>query len=441
MKQIQAIKKLAFLLILIISYHPMEGQEELSLFHYDNVQQSGLLNPSHAAKGIFHIGLGSIYTHADLRGPKWAKLLFGTDFLKDLASRSTKGYLSADAAFHPIDLGFKYNDWYFRGGMVMKMNGYFDFSPDFAKLLVLGNANRIGQTIELGPKLYLRRQSDVYIGASYNAHEYYRFGANLKVISGSLDLSTPRSKMNLTTGEEYYELGIESDYLINLSYNSLNFSPRSLLPFSHPFKDNIGIAADFGFQYRAEHFHVSTSLLDVGFMKWKSNAANFESKGAFEFKGLKLKDVNIDTLVQLKDTLIDAFELNVTGNSYFSYMPTKLILGGEYYRNKWKLGATLYGEFKQDRFLPAVAIHARRKLWKFWDLGFSYAYKNNTYSNLGISSVMQIGWFQVYLLSDNVIGPFLPWSSKKFNVRIGTNLVIPQKAPKEKPIQETAFIF
>ncbi len=429
--------------IILLNGLLLSGQEELSLFFHPDVVQSGQLQPAYEGNSKFTIGFGSGYLHGDFRGPRLRDFAISNDFLAKLASSSINNYLSGDASFNVFDVGFKSNDWYFRGGFNSNTSLYASFQPDFAKLFINGNGDQVGEKLDFGPDLYARQFSELYIGASYPIYEYYRIGANLKFISGSFDFSTPRSELSLTTGEEIYEITLENDYLINTSYNSLEFSFRELVPFSTPLQDNLGVSADFGFQFLSEKWDISASLLDVGFIHWKSNPINIRGEGRFTFDGFTFDDFNLDTLTQLGDTLVSVFNVDVTNKSYNTITPVKIVIGGEYHINNTHLGGILYGEWKQNRFLPAVGVNVRQRIWKAWDLGISYAYKNNTYSNLGLSSVMNLGPFQAYILSDNVLGPFLPSIHRKVNVRVGLNLILWKlKKPKQAiPRGDVAAIF
>ncbi|MDA9773913.1 DUF5723 family protein [Saprospiraceae bacterium] len=421
----------------------LNAQEELSLFFHPDVVQSGQLQPAYEGNSKFTIGFGSSYLHGDFRGPKLRDLTVSNEFLANLASSSIRNYLSADASFNVFDVGFKKNDWWWRFGYNNNTHLYADFSPNFAKLFINGNGDKVGETLDFGPDFYARQYSELYVGASLPIYEFYRLGANLKFISGSFDISTPSSELSLTTGEEIYEITLKNDYLVNTSYNSLEFSLRELVPFSRPLQDNLGVSADFGFQFLSEQWDVSVSLLDVGLINWKSNVINLQGEGEFTFDGFTFDELNLDTISQLGDTLLSVFNVNVTNKSYNTTTPVKVIAGGEYHRNNTHFGAMLYGEWKQNRFIPAVGVNIRQRIWKAWDLGISYAYKNNTYSNIGVSSVLNLGPFQAYALTDNIIGPFLPSISRKVNVRLGVNLIFWKlNKPKQAlPSSETAALF
>ena len=433
--------KYIYTAILSLLFTLSNAQEELSLFWHPDVMQSGLLQPAQAPKGTFNIGSGSTYFHMDLRGPRLANFFLGVDYPQQLADGLSRNYLSMDASFHVLDIGWKKNNIYYRLGYHSSSTFYINFSPDLDDLLTLGNGGLVGQTIDLGPDLYSRHGNELYFGMSVPIYDdMYRIGGNFKLLTGVYDVSTPRNEISLTTGEEIYEITLENDYLINSSFNDFNFRLREFLPFNNPIRDNAGVSLDFGFQYSEGPWDFSASLLDVGFMVWRANTVNIKSQGSFQFNGFTLEEITRDTLVQLADSLQGIFGTEITNANYTTFTPVKVVLSSQYHFPSWRLGGMLYGEFKQNRFLPAVSLNASRRLWKFWDLGISYAYKNNTYSNLGLHSVMNIGPLQLYALSDNVVGVFLPWQNLKVNFRLGANLNF--GLPKKPKVQsETASLF
>lgn len=420
---------LLFGLLLNIS----NAQEEISGYFYPDLLQSGQLNPAYSTNDDFNLGLGSFYYHLDVRGVRYRDLFSTSRYLRTLASGESKLYLSNDISINYFDLSFKYKDWQIRGGYTGSINSYFSFSSDFASFFSNGNAPDIGKTLELGPDLYLRNNSELYLGVSKTIYNYYRIGANIKVIRGGFDLSTKRSKFDVKTGEEIYNLHFDTDFEINTSYNDINFSLKELIPFRNALYDNIGVSMDFGFEYFAENWKISTSLLDVGFINWKSNPKSYLIKGSYSFDGFTFDDISKDSLNVEWDNLKELFNVETNTDRYRTITPIKFYIGGEYMYEKWTFGALFYSEQKQRRSLPSIAIHAKRKIWNVWELGMGYAIKNNTYSNVGISSILNLGPLQLYALSDNVLGIFINPKDTKLNLRFGMNIDIkPRKQKTEK---------
>ena len=226
---------------------------------------------------------------------------------------------------------------------------------------------------------------------------------------------------------------MESDYLVNTSYNDLDFSIRGLLPLSNFTSKNIGISGDFGFQYLAENWSVSASVLDMGFITWRSNPKNYQTNGSYSFDGFTFDEISEDSISVEWENIQELFEINTTEKSYRTIAPVKFYLGGEYQHNRWTFGGLIYSEWKQERVLPSFAVNAKTTLWNFWEVGMMYGVKNNSYSNVGLSSIMRIGPVTLYTLSDNVVAVFLNASKTKLNLRFGANIDIRQKKIQEVP--------
>ena len=435
--------KYLFAVILCFFLGYSQGQEELSLYFHPEVMQSGLLNPAFAPKGTFNMSTSSSYFHMDLRGPRIARFFLGLDFIEEFAEGIGRNYLSTDASFHVFDVGWKKNEIYYRLGYHSSSSMFIDFSSEFNDLLTFGNASEIGREIRLSPSLFLNHGYEMYFGMSVPIYDgMYLVGGNVKLLTGAFNVSTPRSDFSLTTGEEFYQLSLNSDFQLNSSANDFEFRLRELLPFNNLIRDNFGASLDLGFQYKEGPWTYSVSLLDIGFINWRANTFNVTSQGSFEFDGLSFEEISQDTLAAIADTLVSSFSTEVSNRNYYTSTPFKAILSAQYKYGKWRLGGILHGEFKQNRFLPAVGVNASRRMWKFWDIGLSYAYKNNTYSNLGLHSVMNIGPLQLFAMSDNVVGVFLPRRNLKINFRVGGNLNfgLPRK-PRIEGDSHTAFLY
>lgn len=424
--------RVLFIILFGLILNATNAQEEISGYFYPDLLQSGQLNPAYSTQDNFNLGLGSFYYHLDIRGVRYRDLLSATKYLSILAGGKTRLYLSNDISFNYFDLSFKYKDWQIRAGYNGSLTSYFSFSSDFARFFSNGNASEIGRTLELGPDLYLRNSSELYLGFSKMIYSFYRLGANVKIISGGFDLSTRRSRFDVKTGDEIYALHFDTDYEINTSYNDVDFSLRELIPFRSALYDNIGVSMDLGFEYFGEDWKVSTSILDIGFIDWKSNPKSYTINGTYEFDGFSFDDISKDSLSVEWDNLTNLFNIKSSTDRYRTITPIKFYIGGEYMYQKWTFGGLFYSEWKQRRALPSIAVHAKRKVWNFWELGLGYAIKNNTYSNLGISSILNLGPLQFYVLSDNVLGVFINPKDTKLNLRVGMNIDIKPRKNKTK---------
>lgn len=409
------------------------SQEEISSFFYSDLLQSGQINPAFSTHDRANFGFGSTYFHLDVRGPKFRDIVQRSRFLQTIARATNEINISTDASFNVFDVAFKHNDWDFRIGYNSNFSAFFNSSPDIGVFFTEGNGQSLGKSFDLGPELYIRNFSELYLGTSGLFSDQYRIGMNFKLIQGNFDISTTRSKFEFTTQEEFYQINVESDYLINTSYNDIDFSLRGLLPFSSLASDNIGVSGDFGIHYLGENWSVAASVLDMGFLTWRSNPKNYKTNGSYSFEGFTFDEISEDSISVEWEEIQELFEVTTTTNQYRTIAPVKFYLGGEYQLNRWTFGGLAYTEWKQERVLPSFAVNAKTTLWNFWEVGMMYGIKNNSYSNLGVSSIMSVGPITLYALSDNVIGIFLNRARTKLNIRFGANVDIKTKPKKEVP--------
>lgn len=420
-------------IVLLVLVQIGYSQEEIASFFYPDLIQSGQLNPAFTTNDRFSLGIGSTYLHLDVRGPKIRDLYRAKKYFAAVRQSLTRNYLSTDASIHAFDVGFTIKDWDIRTGYNSNFRAFFNFSPDIGKLIKDGNGDLIGKTFDIGPELFMRNISEFYVGFSKPVYDQYRIGANLKILNGAFDISTAKSEFNITTKEEYYQLELETDYLINTSYNNLEFSVKELIPFAQALQDNIGVSADIGFQYIGEKYKISTSILDIGWITWSSNPSNYRTQGKYEFNGLTFDDFQKDSLSLNLDKLKGLFDVRLTNNNYTTFTPIKFNIMGEYEHNRWVFGAIAYVEMKQLRVLPAFGISAKTKIWDAWELGAQYSIKNRTYTNFGLSSVLNLGPIQMYALTDNIIGPFLGLNKRTINFRVGINISVNRKEEPKPP--------
>ena len=63
------------------------------------------------------------------------------------------------------------------------------------------------------------------------------------------------------------------------------------------------------------------------------------------------------------------------------------------------------------------------QLLSWLNLGASYAFRSETFDNLGINATVKVGPVQVFSVTDNIISALRPKDSHSANVRVGLNLL------------------
>ncbi len=214
--------------------------------------------------------------------------------------------------------------------------------------------------------------------------------------------------------------------------------------------NNNGFAFDFGAIYNLnDKFEFSASIIDLGFINWKSHPMIVSTeKSDFEFAGFdaakyinnisiatSLQDSTIrdsiinmvitdfvDTLILLSNPTFDstAYKKNLNAHMHFgvAYSPTDAI----------SLGFLYNGYFYNKELFSTYMLSSTFMFWKGWSYTLSYTMMKKSMNNLGMGFSYKIGFFQMYLLMENISVPSLAarygiFPEKPYNEGIATKWV------------------
>ena len=198
---------------------------------------------------------------------------------------------------------------------------------------------------------------------------------------------------------------------------------------------------DLGGTYQwSEKITLSASIIDLGFISWKTGVTNFVSKNPdarYTFKGLDINSflgsgsVSTDsTLSAAGDSLKNLFGIEQTHNNYKTALSAQFYIGGKYaFHKKLDVGGLLYGQLFDGRLRPGISVSGNAKLTKWLSTSLSYSVVNKSYTNVGFGIAITSP-VQFYVVTDNVLAPLFPKSAKNFNIRCGINLTFGKKKPK-----------
>src|SRR5690606_30237586 len=95
-----------------------------------------------------------------------------------------------------------------------------------------------------------------------------------------------------------------------------------------------------------EKWSASLSVIDLGFIKWKSNNREYSSVGDFEFDGVDAdlsKEKPVESFDALQDSLKEAFEFKETdGVAYSKALSSRIFAGAQYRINEKHTVGALY---------------------------------------------------------------------------------------------------
>ncbi len=282
------------------------------------------------------------------------------------------------------------------------------------------------------------------MGISQKIGERLTVGIRGKLLFGQGNIQTKRFDMKVETSEDLWRA--HSDLQVNASLPFVEFAydtdGKIDLENSEMKKDmrtrdyirslllnqaNFGLGIDIGADLKAtEWLHLSASLVDIGYIKWKDNAINISNKADYDFKGIEVNLDDDDFVNTFLDSLDQTYvNADTKEEAYHIWLPTKLYVGAAFFVHpKISLGILSKTLFYPQKIREQMTFSANFHPFKVLNASISYSVMNSTYNNIGFGISLTPGPFNFYLITDT--GPsagLWPYEARDINIRVGMNLV------------------
>jgi hypothetical protein len=429
----------------------MQAQQELMLHAMPEVWHSTSTNPAFFPEGTaLVIGLPGI----GLNAAHSSNVAYHDIFVKDNNGTTRLNFSGAIAKLDPLNtvffdqrietvsLGLRLpGKFWLQAGHANRLSGSVTYPKTLPSLIWDGNAQYIGQTVNIGLQTDISNWNEWSVGLAKQLGKLQLgFRAKLLTGIGSLLTDNNRQKANVTTSDDIYQLTLETNYAyysssfisaFDTSGYGFDIQVGSLK--DKAFSSNIGYGFDLGAQYRInDRITLDLSLLDLGgVINWKENAHYFASEGEFQYDGVILPGADIingsdslDFSTKL-DTLNDIFKFQKTDQEFETSLPFRGYLGGQYDLTKrLTVGVSMFLQKRsEEKATTAFGASLRWKPVKWVSLGAMYSINDRSAANLGFQVGLKPGPVQVYFASDNIINAFSIRSNPAVNLRAGVALV------------------
>jgi hypothetical protein len=436
------------------------AQKNQTFYALDNTAQSHYLNPAFRPKSKLFISFlvlpvqsfgvsNSGFNLNDMLSKRSQDDSLQLDPDKAIKKMKKLNYLTLESYNEIFAFGIRKEKSYFSFGITNRLISNVIYSKDLFQLAAEGNGQSfLGKRASFdGIGVNVNSYIEYAFGFNKDISEKFTFGGRIKVLSGVANVNTRKSKFGLFTDETTFDLTIDGSATINTSgvkpfYDTLlkdNYNP---IGNAYNFK-NFGLALDLGATYQVtKKIKVSASLLDLGFINWKTDNATFISNNIdYRFEGVDLnrflKDSTDLVFDQLKDTLKNVFSREENNAKYKTGLATRFYVGATYDLNeKFNLGATIFNEVIKSKYRAAIIVSSTVKLKNWLSATVNYSQQARSTGNIGIGFSLRGGPFQFYVVTDNVLGFISPGNSKNFHASFGFNFLlgkIDDKAETSKP--------
>ncbi len=431
-----------------------EAQSDMGLYGLSIVPQSNFSNPAFMPEGKTVIGIpfissisnstySSSFTFNDIFSEK-----DGSDSLylnlTDLASKTTSNnYVTEYFENDIIYLGFKIKEKnYLNVGIRNRLYSRAIYSTDLVKLLWNGNANYIGQQLNLS-NTFINHDHFIsyYVGYSFMVGEKIKLGVRANLNQGLSSIQTAENQILMETAshdQNVFVVNANTMFTVNTSGMATDSTEPDKTASEYIFNfQNIGFSVDFGADFTvSERIKLNFSVVDLGFINWKSGLKSYESKSDnIEFSGI-YADISTteDLFTAYADSLIELIEINEFEQNFKTRLPTRVFAGIEYYGldKSNRFSAVLSGTFLKNNFSPAVSVGYDKTVSEHFTFKVTYSYLKYAPVNFGAGFVLNFSPVQFYLITDNIVSAF-NWSSQKYiNFRFGINLIFNKKSGIKK---------
>lgn len=323
-----------------------------------------------------------------------------------------------------LSFGFRIKDInYIHFYSALKNHFWLGYTKDALKFLLEGNGgSNVGYNFDMSIKA--NHNSYVETGISFARiikEDKLQVGGTLKMYNGLANFQTKKNKTTFLTGDTAFEYIAQADLQVNSAY--IYDTASKSVKIGDAFK-NMGFGIDLGAQYTInDKFTVNAAVVDLGYIKYKTNAKNYAFNDKFYFPGIDVKKIISDTinvdkaLKDLLDSLSKRYKLTESNNAYTVWMPTKINIQGIYNLNsKHSFSGILQTVFydKKPHLAGSIAYVFRPNRW--FNTSIAYQIYNRSYSNLGLGFAFNLGFMQWYVMTDNLIG-FLRYADVSFTTK------------------------
>lgn len=473
--------------LLILNGLPALAQINNTLYFMGGVPQSNRINPANSPLCGFYLGFPTLAPmHAQINSSTFAyddivyphptedslitpfhplgdKQAF-VDQLKPL------NFVVSDLGSALFSLGFRTRAGFFSLDVTSRLDGDLFFSGDMARLIMEGAVE--GRTYSFdGSAVDLSAFDEISVNWSGQILHNLQVGARAKMLFGIGNVTTQQSEMEMTYGRDVWQ--IESDMLFNASLPMTEFVydqdgniedlvlkeeletidlrdiPRYLFN-----TRNLGIGLDVGVNYRPfSELLLSASVTDIGFISWKDEVHEAALNASFDYSEFDGNPFDIppgvslmNHLDSLADVALDSVTSSLTvtpGGAYNTWLNTKLFIGASYQLAPFfGVGLLSRTDFLQDKVAQQFTASANLSAGRIVNFTLSYSYVNSYLKNIGAGLALNLGPFNMYVISDNALN-LLFWreDTRAANVWVGMNLVFGYRDAMRNDRQDRPLVY
>jgi hypothetical protein len=451
-------RKLFAFFIFLLCLRPAQAQQELGLVFLTHLAQVPTqANPATFTDNRFNLALPNIQLGFQNSAFSLGDLLRthaggGKSIVLDQALGNmspTGNFLRSSVSINGAALSFqllnKVQLSFFQNTQVDFQLGYGKDLPD---LIWRGNGAFLGRTMEIGPSVNFLAFNEYGVGLAVKLHEKFTAGVNVKYLNGLVGVRTISAGLSMMTSEEYYQLNVQSDMVFRTGGLTDVFNDRDVLADTSTEGiingGNNGIGLDIGMSIKVlPRLSVDLVMQDVGKIYWSKNALEQVSNGSYQFDGLEIRpfDENSDASDAMLDldSISSLLEFKASSKPFYTQLPQRFSFIGRYELNpRLMAGAAFHYESWNNINNVAVTAYLQKQIANLFYVGIMPGWHARHSFVLGANATLQLGPFQLFAITDNLLMLIDPIHGQTTNFRAGFNIAfLRKKGPKTTPVSQS----
>ncbi len=444
--------------LLLLASPPLPAQHDLGLYSMQMVPQRTFQNPAFIPQQKFYLGLPVLsglqssfsapFSYNDvIERDRYDSVTFRIGNFLSRIDKYDRFRLYTDLDLLTLGTRVAGGKFYLGFSIRERVSQHLMIPANLGNLLWYGNAapQLFGRYANIAPSVNFTAFDEW--AASFSGYAWKKkitWGGRLKYLSGRFNATTVKSRFDVYTDTNTYHLFMQSDFELRTSglddidtYFDQPVS-RLVFPGNHGFGIDAGVTCQVN-----RHLGLNASVLDVGFIRWKSRTATIISRHPeeiFEFDGFSLQDF-IDMCSDLNmvgqkitDSIFDLVEIDTLySQSYTSWLPVRYNLGATWSVNDHHhFNLLLNGVSYNRHFSPGLSASWYYQLPRILGLMVSYNVYDRRFTNVGFGLSVSAGPVQLYALTDNLTGLLFYHRTRGYSFHFGINIALRDRAKQEE---------
>ena len=435
-----------FIIILLTSAH---AQDNL-IYFMPNIPQANYLNPSRITdqskltinlpilSGI-DFTLNNSFSFHDLATVE--NNILTLDFEKFYSKISKNNYFSEYLTLPLLNVQYRTSKRVFSVGINEKELTRVGFDDNMILLANEGNYSWIGSKFLTNFDFNFLHYREYSLGYSQQVIEKLFVGARVKMLTGFSSVDVKQMQVSIETEDNFKSVRFSANGSYNQSLPSFN-SPDGNSTENNGMNfgtyitnmSNIGFAFDIGMKYQLlPRLELSASLIDLGYIHWKSNPKNVTQKGGFTWQGFDLSNITNtrfnekpyeNPISSIIDSLSGLMNPKTEESPFNTTTPAKIYIGGNYkVTDFFNAGIVDRIMFYDKQVSNSITLSGNLCLGRIFTLSAGYSIIDKSFDNLALGTALKLGPIEVYFITGNILALNI-LDARNFNVRFGLNLMI-----------------